>query len=86
MTPAIQLAKECGASTGEYRDVFTRAQLETFYARAQAQALREAADAVQDDYGSDADSAAKIRRMADDLDPPVFYAGQDPKLPIDGRG
>lgn len=42
-SPAIQLARECGGHGGSVTMVFDIQELETFYARAQAQALREAA-------------------------------------------
>jgi hypothetical protein len=72
MTPALKLAKECGIRDNIHDDAamdyISNARIETFYRRAQAQALREAADAAHDDYGCDADSAATIRRMADKLE------------------
>ena len=75
-SPAIKLARECGwfklvaefpAHTVNYVPV-TDDQLETFYAKAQAAALRDAADLVHDDYGCDVDSAATLRRMAEELE------------------
>lgn len=73
-SPAIKLAKElciCAVVDGRIvpaipsEGLFIR-QLEIFYTKAQAQALRDAADAVHDDYGCDVDSAAKLRRMAEE--------------------
>ena len=69
MTPALKLAKECGASDftncgGESQVTYMlhTKQLETFYRRAQAQALREAAENF---CGATADH---LRRMADELE------------------
>lgn len=57
-SPAIRLAREC-----ELLYERDREPLETFYAKAQAQALRDAA--LGCDYGRDADY---LRRMADELE------------------
>lgn len=58
-TKAIQLAKECGASCGVRTTTLRNADLETFYTRAQAQALREAANLG---------FSEELRRMAADLE------------------
>lgn len=64
-SPAIALAKECGFDPlGPQHE----AMVERFYARAQAQALRDAAELIYDDYGCDVDSAAKLRRRAYELE------------------
>lgn len=52
-TKAIQLAKECGASCGVRTTTLRNADLETFYAKTQAQALREAAIECDDPIESD---------------------------------
>ena len=48
MTPALKLAKECGIRDNIHDDAamdyISNVRIETFYAKAQAQALREAAD------------------------------------------
>lgn len=62
-SPAIQLAIECGILFISEPD-----GIERFYARAQAQALLDAADLIHDDYGMDRDSAATLRRMAEELE------------------
>ena len=73
-SPAIKLARECGFTIAEaiypyeVKPVASTRQLETFYRLAQAQALRDAADLVHDDYGCDVDSAATLRRIADKLE------------------
>lgn len=65
-SPAIQLARECGATgelVGEMPEWdFLEVQLETFYAKAQAQALRDAAkdlDGLEADY---------LNALADELE------------------
>lgn len=73
-SPAIKLARElcicavvdgCIVPARPSEGLFIR-QLERFYTKAQAQALRDAADAVYDDYGMDVDSATKLRHMAEE--------------------
>lgn len=69
-SPAIKLARECDAKQ-EFDfvgDAPLMAFCELLVAKAQAQALRDAADEVHDDYGCDVDSAATLRRMADELE------------------
>lgn len=69
-SPAIRLAKECNVkwhshiSTAVTVYEFYPNELETFYAKAQAQALRNAAD----DYHKDCDCTDYLRRMAGDLE------------------
>lgn len=68
MTKAIQLAKECGATFYPDQAIdFGYRQLETFYARAQAQALREAADKWSG-YARAVEMCVDLRRMAAELE------------------
>lgn len=71
-SPAIKLARECGIRIHKHSDdechMISTNLLTRFYTKAQAQALRDAADEVHDDYGCDVDSAATLRRMADELE------------------
>lgn len=69
-SPAIKLAKECGLPAADIESLQEHQPefLASFYTKAQAQALRDAADLVHDDYGCDVDSAATLRRMADELE------------------
>jgi len=65
-SPAIKLARECDAKQ-EFDfvgDAPLMAFCETFYAKSQAQALRNAAD----DYHKDCDCTDYLRRMAGDLE------------------
>lgn len=79
MSRAIELAKQCDmviedslvfylSQDGMADGPIFFSQLERFYALAKADALREAADAVYGDYGMDVDSAAKLCRMAEELE------------------
>ena len=69
-SPAIKLAKECGLPAADIESLQEHQPefLASFYTKAQAQALRDAADLVHDDYGCDVDSAATLRRRADELE------------------
>jgi hypothetical protein len=66
MSKALDLAKECGIRDNIHDDAamdyISNARIETFYRRAQAQALREAAENF---CGAIAD---QLRRMADELE------------------
>ena len=70
MSKAIELAKECGAwssvQIGDAAIVFTPDQLDVFFRRAQAMALREAADKTLKIMSC---SCAKLlRNSADELE------------------
>lgn len=62
-TKALQLAKGCGASCGVRTTTLRNADLETFYARAQAQALREAAETLE--YGPATSRMQLLARAAE---------------------
>lgn len=69
-SPAIQLARECGydRNAPTTRLAFQGFSIKDFYARAQAQALRDAAEKVDYGYGMELDMSALLRRMADELE------------------
>jgi hypothetical protein len=66
MSKALDLAKECGIRDNIHDDAamdyINNARIETFYRRAKAQALR---DAAENFCGAIAD---QLRRMADELE------------------
>lgn len=62
-SPAIKLARECGAGLVWGWWAMSEEELDRFYAKVQAQALRDAA-AWFDEH--ETDSAAHLRRMADE--------------------
>ena len=68
LTPALKLAKECGIRDNIHDDAamdyISNARIETFYAKAQALALREAAEKIADLTGM----ADWLRRMAAELE------------------
>ena len=70
MTPALKLAKQCGIRDNIHDDAamdyISNARLETFYRRAQAQALRDAAK----DFMADQRNyfARVLNRMAAELE------------------
>lgn len=74
MTKSLELAKECGieehirkSAPGWGYYTFSEVNLETFYVRAQAQALREAAEAIY--KGMPPNRAREmLRRMAAELE------------------
>jgi hypothetical protein len=73
MTPALKLAKECGIRDNIHDDAamdyISNTRLETFYRRAQAQALREAATWFAPAGLYDAGRVKEhLRRMADELE------------------
>ena len=63
-SPAIKLARECEATVVDLGALFTNAQLERFYALAQAQALRDAAYG----YHKECDCTDYLLRMAEELE------------------
>lgn len=74
-SPAIRLARECGAADftncgGESQVTYLlhTKQLETFYALAQAQALRDAADKMKSFEALGMQFPNWLRDMADDLE------------------
>ena len=73
-SPAIKLAKECGAMQGLDRQghvlIFDEAEVDRFYALAQAQSLRDAAERMIKDYNTVecGDSLRFLRRMAEELE------------------
>ena len=66
MTPAIKLARECGIAVSTIYGGCDNARLERFYAKAQAQALRDAADKFMADKRYF--FALLLNRMADELE------------------
>ncbi len=72
-SPAIKLARECGRPVGSFTHEVMNEFLETFYRRAQAQALRDAADHCHKEFGDYGDGATwystdYMRRLADKLE------------------
>lgn len=76
-SPAIKLAKElcmCLSAGGEIiapasvSESLLIRQLETFYAKSQAQALRDAAEKLDEQIHDVTDSVEWLRRMADELE------------------
>lgn len=69
-SPAIQLARECGDVETDRRGretyTFDNHGIERLIARAQAQALRDAADKME--AMGYVDSVAELRRMAEELE------------------
>lgn len=65
-SPAIKLAKECGLPAADIESLQEHQPefLASFYTKAQAQALRNAAD----DYHKDCDCTDYLRRMAEELE------------------